>query len=368
MELYNQRCKIDDLQLQKKIYFLLPGLTFGGAERVIFTLCNELDREKFQPVLVLFSKQGMPLKLLRDDVKIIDLEVDRIRYAIFTVLKLVRRDKPNIVFGGWGEVSAFLSPFIPFFKQTKFVARETNVVSEHVKRKEIKFFYRFYNNFHQIIAQSDDMQKDLIQNINIRPEKISKINNPVDFELIHEKMNLSERLFLPEFKNVVAIGNLTNRKGFDLLLHVFGKLKEEKIKLYIIGDGVDKEKLQKQKQDLGLENVVFLGVKETPFPYLRQADLFVLSSRYEGFPNVLLEAGACGTYALANNCLGGVGEIIQSGINGDILSISDAESFADKIKELVHKNFDRNQIEASISSRFSKEIIVKKYNQILDEL
>ena len=352
----------------KKIYFLLPGLTFGGAERVIFTLCNELDRARFEPTLVLFSKEGMPLELLQSDVKIIDLKIDRIRYAIFAVLKLIRKNKPDIVFGGWGEVSAFLSPMIPFFKKTKFVARETNVVSEHVKRKEIKFFYRFYNNFHKIIAQSDDMRNDLVQNLNIKPEKIVKINNPVDVKFIQSKMNSEEKLFSDEFKNVVAIGNLTDRKGFDLLLNVFSHLKDKPIKLHILGDGRNREKLAEQQEKLGLENVEFLGIKQNPYPYLRQADLFVLSSRYEGFPNVLLEAGACGTFALVNDCPGGIHEIIQSGINGEIYSIQDEKGFAEEIIRLTNKNYDEDLIQESIKSRFSKESIVEKYNKVLGEL
>src|SRR5690606_38180995 len=180
-------------------------------------------------------------------------------------------------------------------------ARETNVVSKHVKRKEIRFFYKFYNHFHCIIAQSDDMRKDLVENLNIKTKKIVKINNPVDFQLIESKLNSAgnEKLFSSEFKNVVAIGNLSSRKGFDLLLNVFTELKDKKIKLHIIGDGPDLEKLLIQKARSGLGNVEFVGVKKNPFPYLQQADLFILSSRYEGFPNVLLEAGACGTYALA---------------------------------------------------------------------
>src|SRR5690606_19741944 len=157
------------------------------------------------------------------------------RYAIFSVVKLIREEKPDIVFGGWGEVSAFLSPIIPFFRKTKFVARETNVVSEHVKRKEIRFFYKFYNNFHRIIAQSEDMKNDLIQNIQIKPDKIVKINNLVDVEFIQSQMITSESLFDPSMKNVVAVGNLTERKGFDLLLDVFSHLKEDPIRLSIIG-------------------------------------------------------------------------------------------------------------------------------------
>lgn len=359
---------MNNLNRPKNIYFLLPGLTFGGAERVIFTLCNDLDRTKFTPTLVLFSQEGMPLELLKPDVKVIDLKIARIRYAIFKVIQLIRKDKPEIVFGGWGEVSAFLSPVIPFFRKTKFVARETNVVSEHVNRREIKFFYRFYNNFHRIIAQSDDMMNDLIQNLKIQPKKIVKINNPVDVQFVQNQMISDEKLFSDEFKNVVAIGNLTERKGFDLLLNVFAELKDQPIKLWIIGDGRDREKLAEQKEELGLENVAFLGLKQNPYPYLRQAVLFVLSSRYEGFPNVLLEAGVCGTYALANDCPGGINEIIQSGINGEIHSIHDVKGFAERISDLVEKEKEAELIQNSIISRFSKEIILEKYNQILGNL
>lgn len=350
------------------IYFILPGLNFGGAERVIFTLCNELDRSKFKPVLVLFNQEGMPLDFLKEDVKIINLNINRIRFAIFSVVKLIRKEKPDIVFGGWGEVSALLSPIVPFFKNTKFIARETNVVSQHVTRKEIQFFYRFYNNFHQIIAQSNDMHKDLIENWNIQPSKITKINNPIDVVKINQSMKIEERLFSPKFKNVVAIGNLTSRKGFDLLLTVFEHLKSEPIRLYILGDGADKERLLARKEAAELENVEFLGIIKNPYPYLYQADLFVLSSRYEGFPNVLLEAGACGTYALANDCLGGIDEIIQETINGEICSIHEVEKFAEKIKVLVNLNFDKESIQKSISDRFSKEIILQEYEKLLVEL
>ncbi len=352
----------------KTIAFILPDLSQGGAEKVITILANELDRKKFRPVIILFEKKGYFLNLLREDVELIELKTSRIRYSIFKIIPLIISFKPDIVFVGWGEVSAFLSPIIPFLKKTKFVARETNVVSEHVKRKEIKFFYRFYNHFHKIIAQSDDMQHDLVQNLNIKPEKIMKINNPVDVKFIQSKMNADEKLFSDEFKNVVAVGNLTERKGFDLLLNVFSHLKDQPIKLYILGDGRDREKLAEQKEKLELKNVEFLGIQPNPYPYLKQADLFVLSSRYEGFPNVLLEAGACGTYALTNDCPGGIREIIQSGINGEVFPIRDELGFAEEIIRLIDKKFDKELIQNSIVSRFSKESIVEKYNQVLGEI
>ena len=358
------------MKKRKKIYFILPGLTFGGAERIIFTILNHLDYEKFQPKLILFDKIGFPVNELNENVEVQELGIERIRYSIFKILPMIWKEKPDIVFSGWGEISAFLSPFIPFFKKTKFLARETNVVSQHVTKKEILFFYKFYNNHQQIICQSDDMLQDLIEKFGIDKEKIIKINNPVDFNFIEEKL---ENATKPEsyregYKNVVAIGNLSERKGFDNLLKVFVKLKQHKVLLHILGDGRDREMLHQMKLNLGLENVIFHGVQKNPYPFLKFADLFVLSSRYEGFPNVLLEAGACGTYALANNCKGGIHEIIQPKINGEISDIENHEAFAAKIVEILEQSHDSEAIKNSIQSRFSKEMILEKYFEVLEKI
>lgn len=350
------------------IIFILPDLEMGGAERIVTTIANHLDREKFQPKIMLLRKEGGYLEFLKDDVEIIDLKTPRIRNSLKPILKEIRKRKPDIIFSGFGEVNAYLALFIKLFPKTKFIARETNVVSQHVTRKEIKFFYKFYNNYHKIICQSDDMQQDLINNFKIKKEKIIKINNPVDFDFINEKLENATKpeLFSDDFKNVVAIGNLSARKGFDNLLNVFSYLKNEKIKLHILGNGDDKEVLHQLKSDLKLENVIFHGQQKNPYQFLKFADLFILSSRYEGFPNVLLEAGACGTYALANNCKGGITEIIQEKTNGEISDIENHEEFAEKIKSALTENHDSEAIKNSIKSRFSKEIILREYEQLFE--
>ena len=352
------------------IIFILPDLETGGAERIVTTIANHLPQDIFEPKILLLRKEGGYLELLKDDIEIIDIKTPRIRHSLKPILREIRKRKPDIVFSGFGEINAYLSLFIKFFPNTKFIARETNVVSQHVTRKEIRFFYKFYNNYHRIICQSDDMQNDLIENFKIKKEKIIKINNPVDFDFINEKLEISEKpeSFKEGFKNVVSIGNLSSRKGFDNLLNVFSHLKNEKILLHILGDGRDKELLHQMKTDLGLENVVFHGQQKNPYQFLKFADLFILSSRYEGFPNVLLEAGACGTYSLANNCKGGITEIIQPKINGEIGDIENPEKFADKIVSILAETHNSEVIKNSIRSRFSKDLILERYEKLLLDL
>ena len=214
------------------------------------------------------------------------------------------------------------------------------------------------------------MMLDLIHHFNIKKDKLIKINNPVDFNFIEEKLENSTK---PEsyedgFKNVVAVGNLSSRKGFDNLLKVFENLNDKNILLHILGDGKDKDFLRQMKENLGLENVIFHGVQKNPYPFLKFSDLFILSSRYEGFPNVLLEAGACGTYSLANNCKGGINEIIQPKINGEISDIENHEEFAKKIVEILDEYHNKDLIKNSIKSRFSKDMILEKYFEVFEKI
>ena len=183
--------------MKKKIsiIFILPDLETGGAERIVTTIANHLSRDLFDPKILLLRKEGGYLNLVKEDVEIIDIDTERIRHSLKPILKEIYKRKPQIVFSGFGEVNAYLSLFIKLFPSTKFIARETNVVSEHVTRKEIRFFYKFYNNYHQIIAQSDDMRQDLIGNFSVRESKIIKTKDTI---IVYAK-NKSLLKFNPQY-------------------------------------------------------------------------------------------------------------------------------------------------------------------------
>ena len=147
------------------------------------------------------------------------------------------------------------------------------------------------------------------------------------------------------------------------------KIKEKNIKLYIVGEGTERKKLEQQVLELGLENkVIFLGKKSNPYIYMKNADLFILSSRFEGFPNVLLEANACGTYAICNNILGGVNEIIRENINGNIVDFNDVNKTSELIIEKLNIKKEKEKIREVVLSKYNLSTIIGKYEYFFDNL
>ena len=136
-----------------------------------------------------------------------------------------------------------------------------------------------------------------------------------------------------------------------------------------MGEGTERKKLEQQVLELGLENkVIFLGKKSNPYIYMKNADLFILSSRFEGFPNVLLEANACGTYAICNNILGGVNEIIRENINGNIVDFNDVNKTSELIIEKLNIKKEKEKIREVVLSKYNLSTIIGKYEYFFDNL
>lgn len=362
----------------KKISFVMPNLGGGGAERVISILLNNLDRNLFAPQLIIVKSSGsnVYIKDLEKDVEVVRLNVKTsLKYsAISFAYKLIRqlkRDKPDILFMGAGSLNAFFAPFLPLVPKTiKKIARESNLPSVFEQYQLVKYFYKkFYNKYDIIIAQSDDMQKDLISNFNIFPEKISKINNPIDFKKIEEKLSSNENPFDNTKINLLAAGRMTYQKGFDDLLRNFENavVTHSNLHLTILGEGDDREQLLNLCTTLGLDaHVSFPGNVENPYLYMKRADAFILSSRFEGFPNVLLESLVCGCPVLANNCPGGINEILMEGFNGFIYS-QNQNNFTEKLSLLLKTNFDKQKIQEDTQEKYGVQSILPKYEKLLLE-
>ena len=354
-----------------KILFIVPSMRGGGAERVVSTLLQHINKEKFDLNLALITKEGKFLDDIPNHVNIIDLDERRVRNSIFKIIKTINNLKPDIVFSTLGHLNLLISIIRPFLsKKIIFIGRESNTVSVINKQskypKFFDFLYRnFYNNFEYIVAQAQYMKKDLVENYKIDEKKITVINNPIDFK----KVNLlskesSINLFDKSKINLLAVGRLSYQKGFDTLLKIMNEL-DDSYFLSILGQRPDEEKLLNMIRELNLDSKVkLLGFQNNPYIYMKQADIFVLSSRFEGFPNVVLEANACETTVIAFDCPGGTNEIIVDGENGYLVNCQDKNDFISKLKNISLEK----KVYNNLLNKYEVMNIIKQYTDLFEKV
>lgn len=355
----------------KKICFVIPNLGGGGAERVALHLLNNLNLKKYDLTLIIMYKdKGDYLDKLRKEVKVEFLNVARIRFGILAIFKILKKSNFDLVMVFSEEIMIFLGIFVAsFIKKTVFINRHLSVFLKEKKSTFRKYCLKLaYKNYDKVISQSKDMTESLLRNKLVSEDKITEINNPIDFKNLEMLSNKQEKLeFDKKSKNIIAVGRLFYQKGFDILINSMQSLKNENIKLFILGEGPERKNLEKMIKDFQLENKVFLiGRKSNPYVYMKNADLFILSSRFEGFPNVLLEANACGCYAICNNSPGGINEIIQENMNGNIINFENKDIFYETIKRELKREHDKEKIKNIVKNRYSLENIIKKYEEYID--
>ena len=361
---------------KQRIVFIIHALYSGGAQRVIVNLLNNISRDKFDIHLIVLKAEGVMLGDIASDVTIHDLNNPSVSRVFFKLLKKVYTLKPDSVFSGIGHINGLLSPFIPIFNRMishdiYWIARETSVASLYIQQdsnsKLYMFLYRtFYKNFNQIICQSNYMKEDLISVFHLPKEKIVVINNPVDTDKI-ERLSVEKisREFPPKTINIVAVGGLSEVKRFDLLLEAFALL-GDKYRLIIVGKGKKEQELRALSHELSIDKTVFFeGQQSNPYGYMKKADMLVLTSELEGFPNVLLEANSCGTPVIAFNAPGGIGEIVIEGFNGHLVPPKNVEKLVSTILFFDKFSFDEEQIKAHVREHYSLNSIIKKYEEVL---
>jgi glycosyltransferase involved in cell wall biosynthesis len=364
---------------RRRVLFLIPTLTGGGAEGVIVTLLRHLDRSKFKLALAVVDMHGAVFGSdVPADVEFIDLQCTRVRYALAKIVRLIWQRRPDVVFSTLGHLNlalAMLRPLLP--NGVRYIARETSVVSENLNgyghpRLSGWAYRRFYARLDVVVCQSAGMRDDLIGHFDFPVLKAVIIHNPVDTERIrclaaevistdHEPP-ASHSYAAP---HLVAAGRLSREKGFDLLVEALALCDGRRPRLTLLGEGPLRPALEQLAHQRGVaDRVRFVGFQKNPYPFVAKADAFILSSRYEGFPNVMLEALACGTPVIATPCPGGVAEI--AGLAGGVLLASavDAESLSVAIKRFLAGERGRGQITLR---PFHVGKIVDQYQNLLND-
>ncbi len=350
-----------------KILFILPSLRAGGAERVVSFIAQNLDTTKFSPVLLIvgFEKDAA---FSIDDIETHFLNKSRVLDGVTRIFSKLKSLKPQIVMTSIEQLTTVTTIQSLWFRKIKFVAREANIKKSTKKYHNtqmsfgVKILYTIsYRLLDAIICQSKDMADELVE---LRPNtshKIHIINNPITTEFSSEVFNIQNSI--PHY---ITVGRLHNEKGHSRILEALNLLDYD-FRYTIIGTGPHRQDIIEKVEALQLnDKVTWIDFTDNVEMHLKNSSAFIQGSYAEGFPNALLESCAVGTPVIAYNCLGGTSEIVKQGINGFLV---DSETdLKEKLVELGKFPLDKNQIIASVTSKFSKEHIISQYEDVFTNL
>lgn len=262
---------------------------------------------------------------------------------IWRMFRIIRRERPHIVFSSVLYLNDKILPLRSLFPSTRFVIRCENYL--YTFKGKQRFLVRWlYKLADEIIAQTQEMADELSGDAGIDKGKVHVVQNPIDTELI-DKMVANGANPYPNDgkKHIVAVGRFSPQKGFDLLVKAFGLLRQERkdVDLYIVGNtewgnGEHYSSLMKDVQEKELVDVIHcVGYQQNPYVYINYANCFVLSSRWEGLPNVLIEAQYLGTPVAAFKCIPVVERLVAEGVSGFLAEKENVASLANAIRQAL---------------------------------
>lgn len=341
---------------------------------MLLNLSQSLDRSRFDIHLIVVDPSGPYLDLVPSDVALHGLGHGRVSRGMVKLGVVLRRLKPDVVLSSIVHLNLALlliKPLLP--GKSRIYIRESNTPSIALSMEKKGALFRLlcpvlYPRADGIICPGEAVKRDLRLMFGISPGKIITIPNPVYVHSIRSK--ISEDQVVPPHKNgpkLLAMGSLTRQKGFDLLIDAMAKLVKIRadIQLTILGAGPEEANLITQIKKMDLSGSITLaGFKENPYPYFYNADLFVLSSRWEGLPNVVLESLACGTPVVAFDCPGCVKEIFDEPSQGVLVPAGDVEALALTIDRWL-ENRDNNSKGPLLPKRFEIDSVTRQYEEVL---
>lgn len=366
-----------------KLLCILPSLKGGGAERVMLTLTEHLSRDSFEPVLVLFERTGELTGFIPDDVRVIFLE-KRGKLDFFGLISrlsaLIETERPDAIlsFLWYANVISVMAgrktkdriPVVISARNymSSAIGNENWVV---VKRNIIRYAY---NRASRIITLANKMGDDLVRNFKIKQALITVIPNPIDIDRIERLQD--EKVAHPWLSGsipvIVSAGRLNKQKGFPTLIRAFSLVRQKmEARLIIIGEGEERPNLESLVRELGMQSYVDMpGFAKNPYPFIKRAEVFVMSSLYEGFPNVLVEAMACRTPVVSTACLSGPDEIITDGVTGCLVPVSNVERMSHAIERLIINKELAAQL-ADAAGRYVHQYhvnrVVSSYEKVISE-
>ena len=219
------------------------------------------------------------------------------------------------------------------------------------------------------------VKNDLVKKFGLNSKKIKVIYNPFDLDLIRKQslvpIKETEFVWNNKRKSIIYVGRIDeHQKAVSVILKSVALIANQKeyINLLIVGDGQERENMRDLSKRLGIgKQVFFLGWKENPYSFIRKSDALILSSVYEGFGNVLVEAMACGTPVISTNCQSGPSEILEGGKYGTLVPVNDIKKFSEAILATL-KNYADSELLRKRAEYFSAERTASQYLEVFEDI
>lgn len=363
---------------RRRYAFLANRLKHGGIERVILSLCNGMQARDVDITLILRLKQGQYMGDLDPRVKIIELGHNSMARCFPKLLWVLLRERFDVVVCGGDQqtIAAAIINLIPF-QQTRYVITEhndpilTHKATKTIKTKMARLFRSvLFPRVAHIVTVSEGLREPLIRNFGCSLDRTTTIYNPIPVAQIQQRSTapVTHRwLTQRDVPVILSVGRLHIAKDFIGLIEAFEIVRKTRdARLLIIGDGPERTSLEKEVSERGLSDEIDLpGFSDNPYAYMSKADVFVLSSQWEGFAIVVAEALACGQKVVATDCPSGPAEILDGGRYGRLVPVADPKRLAEAVLDVLDSACDKAMLQAR-AAQFSVEIAVDRYLTLME--
>jgi len=360
-----------------RISIFLPNLCGGGAERLHIYLANDWIERGHTVEIILMQRHGELLHLLSPKVTVIELGVASIRQVIFPLSKYFKQFRPDAIMSAmWPLTSATVFAWLLSGKSGRLFLSDHNQLSVScIRELDISLVYLktlmriTYPFATSIIAVSQGVKEDLCCLGGFPEARVKVIYNPAAAGVSphRETQEVREQLWGGGFAHhILSVGTLKAQKDHETLIRAFALLSPDfNAKLTILGEGTLRGNLNGLITQLGLQSRVTMpGFVIDTYPWFRTADLFVLSSQWEGFCNVIVEALECGVPVVSTDCPSGPAEILEHGLYGKLVPINDPDALANAISISLIEPHDRNAL-MNRAKAFSVRSISDQYLSLL---
>jgi glycosyltransferase involved in cell wall biosynthesis len=350
----------------------------GGVERMVLNLVNALAELGLQIDLLLIKTRSRHLDEIHPAVNRIELGSRHTATSLLPLTRYLKRTQPPCLLAAKDRAGrmAVIARALARASDTRLVMRlGTNLTAAFAHKSSWRFFLRrlpirlLYPHIDRIIAVSEGVRQDTLAVSGVDQERVVVVRNPVITPRLIEAAAAplpNPWLDDPEYPVILAVGRLTLQKDFATLLRAFADLRKHRpCRLIILGDGRQRETLLELSHELCITEALALpGFTPNPYAYMKRADLFVLSSRWEGSPNVLTEAMALGTPVVSTDCPSGPSELLDQGRIAPLVPVGDWQALSNAMQQVLDHPPERSLLRESVEE-YNAHQSASRYLEIL---